>query len=82
MGMIIGGPEKPEKDDRSGFFVHKNLVCYLDVQPDGVYLEGKEPSGRLLWRKHFVNNGAAMHYVETLKSTFEGEHGKQTGESG
>lgn len=67
MAVVIGGPKKPEKDERPAFYIHDGLHCYLDTQPNGVYVEGKDPKGSLLFRVHNGNVSEAMQYIEHLR---------------
>jgi hypothetical protein len=85
MGLIIGKPEEPKKDERHAFYIHKNLLCYLDIQPDGVFVEGKDSKGSEIFRRPFPNIHDAMTYIENKKELYdsnqEGNNGKRTSAS-
>jgi hypothetical protein len=84
MSVIIGKPEEPKPDERNSFYVHKNLLCYIDIQPDGVYVEGKGPKGHEIFRRHFQNMHQAMGFIEHKREVFaegddKAEDSKQSG---
>lgn len=71
MSVVIGAPKKPEPDERPGFYVHKNLTCYLDTQPDGVYVDGKTPKGETVFRIRTGNSAEALQYVANKQALFK-----------
>lgn len=79
MSVVIGGPTKHEKDERPAFYVHKDLLCYLTIKPDGVHVEGKSKDGDLLFSKPFSNSGVAMAYIEALKEKWDGNGKSESG---
>jgi hypothetical protein len=85
MSVIIGKPEEPKPDERHSFYIHKNLLCYIDVQPDGVYVDGKAPKGQEIFRRHFPNIHQAMGFIENKRELFaesEKEKDKDTDRAG
>ena len=82
MGVVLGGPKKPEKDERPAFYVHKNLYMYLEVTPEGVTVEGKTPDGKHLFNKPFPTSGDAMAYIEAHRKEYSnGDEGERDSEA-
>jgi hypothetical protein len=78
--ITIGAPEKPKPDERTGFYIHKHLTCYLDVQPNGVYVDGKDPHGQEVFRVHRGNMDEAMNFIQHKKDVFAQKNGEENGE--
>ena len=79
--IVVGTPEKPQPEERDGFYVSKNLTAYLDTNtnPTKIMVDFITKSGQKVFSKPFSNLHAAMTCISNMKEHYAKQERKQDG---